>query len=159
MFTAIYYSNELGRLIEEGDFQPTAENVSATLETAKTNYETLTAQTIEAKAVYDHSVDTLRSEHPMLQSQYKLDMCHDNIAELTAYLERDDISDEDRAEREAQLGGWQMFLEKNGDALEEDAEEMREAHKKHLAELDELKEKHEHLKEIVHEDGLLSWLF
>jgi hypothetical protein len=137
----------------------TAEAAGEALTEARNEHEAQLARTLQADVDLDNSMDTLRAEHPLTQSQYKLDNCRENIASLTEYLERDDISESDRRTCEIQLGGYQKFLDLNEERLEEDAREMRTAYQENQRELERLKERHSYLSEIVHEDGLFGWMF
>jgi len=157
-FLTLQASREALQELKKDSDLATSEGVSEALAVATANHDQQLALANEAKAALDSSVETLCSEHPLLQSQYKLDTCRDNIAELTTYLERDDLSDEERSTAQAELGGWQLFLDRNEARLEADASQMKEAYAAYQEELATLKEKSEYLSEIVEEDGLLSWL-
>jgi hypothetical protein len=131
--------------------------VAGDLQEAKDAYAQESAIVEQAESHFSDTIENLRAEHPMLQSQYKLDCCRENIANLEAAL-KEDRPEGEKSGLQAQLMGYKLFLAKNEGRLMQDAEEMREAHKEHDEDLQELYQKHQHLSTVIHNDGLFGWL-
>jgi len=149
----------LEKMINSGDYPKSAEETIARVTETQASYETYHDKIDQAEEHLQNTVNTLKAEHPMLQSQHKLDTCNATIASLTKAIEGGDLSREELDDKKAELAGWEMFLDKNEENLKADVAEMKAHHEKHQKDLNELKGKHTHLSEMVTDKGILGWMF